>query len=132
MFETVLEDLLREGHAARFQADGDSMHPTIRAGDTVEILRVPLDSLHPGDVILTRAPRGLTVHRIVRIDGESATTRGDNAAADDPPVALAEVLGRVVAVYRDGVRLSPRGGYSRLRTLMRRAARSIRRSLASG
>jgi phage repressor protein C with HTH and peptisase S24 domain len=94
-FENTVIDLLGRGVEVRFRARGDSMHPTIRCGEPMHVEPVDGSALSRGDVVLARHPRGLTAHRIVRIDGARVTTRGDNCSADDPEFAASEVLGRV-------------------------------------
>jgi phage repressor protein C with HTH and peptisase S24 domain len=96
MFEPALFAILEAGHQARFTASGDSMHPTIRDGESVIVEPCDPASLRAGEVVLTRAPRGLTAHRIVRITPDAITTRGDNALRSDPPLPPAAVVGRVV------------------------------------
>ena len=95
IFEGTVSDLLANGLAVRFRARGHSMHPTIRCGETMHVEPVALCELAPGDVVLARQPRGLTAHRIVRIEGDRIITRGDNCSDDDPDVAGGDVLGRV-------------------------------------
>lgn len=126
-FDEVLEDLLRDGYSVRFVAEGDSMHPTIRSGDKLHITAPSPDSLRPGEVVLVRADRGLTAHRIVRIDAASVVTRGDNALADDRPVAPAAIAGRVTSIERNGLPLAIPRRRLYLQTLARRAARVVRR-----
>ena len=94
-FETILRDLLGRGIAVRFQARGDSMHPAIRCGETLHVVPVDAAELARGDVVLARQARGLTAHRIARIDGARIVTRGDNCSHDDHPIGAGEVLGRV-------------------------------------
>lgn len=121
-FAEILEEVLAAGHAASFRASGDSMHPTIRNGDRLQVFAP--DDLRIGDVVLARAPRGLTAHRIVRFAGSSVVMRGDNALGNDEPVGLTDVLGRVISVERDGMTfLVPRQRYVpllRLRAWSRR------------
>ena len=99
-FESTLRAVLAAGHSARFRAAGDSMYPSIRNGDSLEIVRCDSSELRRGDVVLAATGRGLTAHRIVRIDeGDGAPqifTRGDNAIRCDPPIVPDDVLGRVV------------------------------------
>jgi len=94
-FENTLRDLLNRGLAVRFRARGDSMHPTIRCGEELHVVPADAADLARGDVVLARHARGLTAHRIVRIDGARIVTRGDNCSHDDPAFAAGEVLGRV-------------------------------------
>jgi hypothetical protein len=95
-FEATLREVLASGNRARFQASGDSMYPTIRSGDTVEIAPCDPASLGTGDVVLASTVRGLTLHRIVRISSAGIVIRGDNALSSDAPVAPANILGRMV------------------------------------
>lgn len=96
----VIEAVLQSGHSARFTATGDSMYPLIRSGDAVVVEPAEARALRRGDVVLARLPRGLTAHRIVRIerrDGEvvSITTRGDNCDSDDAPFSPDRLVGRI-------------------------------------
>jgi len=113
---TVIEEVLATGNAARFRARGDSMHPSIRSDDLVEVERVDPESIRRGDVVLARLPRGLTAHRVVRITREGwFVTRGDNAPDDDEPFTAGAIVGRVRAR-----RISP------VWFAMRRALRALR------
>lgn len=122
MFDEILEAILATGYAASFRAAGDSMHPTIRWGDQVQVIEA--DDLHVGDVVLVRAARGLTAHRVVSISRSRVVTRGDNALVNDEPVDAADVLGRISSLTRHGMTfLVPASGYGvlrRLKTLGRR------------
>lgn len=108
----VIVDLLSRGHSVRFQARGDSMHPIIRDDDHVQVEPHDPAAIEPGDIVLTMSDRGLTLHRVVHLDGDTIVTRGDNATAPDPALETSRILGRVAYVERDGVqqrldRLSP-------------------------
>jgi signal peptidase I len=97
---TVSDLLLAHGVGVRFRARGDSMYPSIRCGEHVEVEPVDAGDLRRGDVVLARQERGLTAHRVIRIEREngrvvSITTRGDNCDTDDGPFTPAELLGRI-------------------------------------
>lgn len=98
----VIADLLARGHAVRFRAGGDSMHPIIRSDDYLLVEPADRARIRRGDVVLTLAERGLTAHRVVAVAGGSLITRGDNQHEDDLPVELSRVLGRVTHAERDG------------------------------
>jgi len=98
VFEATLRDLLSSGHAARFRAEGDSMHPVIRGGDYVQVVPCAASELQRGDIILAATARGLTAHRIVRISRRGIVTRGDNSLRADPAVDAANVLGRITII----------------------------------
>jgi hypothetical protein len=85
---------------------GDSMRPTVPPGS---LLCVEFDpkGLGRGDLVLFRQADYLAVHRLVgyaaRDDGRPVLrTRGDNVPAFDPAVDPARVIGRVIAIERDG------------------------------
>jgi phage repressor protein C with HTH and peptisase S24 domain len=96
----VIEAVLESGHRARFTATGDSMYPFIRSGQQLEVEPVDESELRRGDVVLARLGRGLTAHRVVRIerrDGRvvSITTRGDNCHSDDDSFSPDQLVGRI-------------------------------------
>jgi signal peptidase I len=128
-FENTLRELLSRGVGARFRVAGDSMHPTIRSGDHVHVVPLRPAEIAPGHVVLARHARGLTAHRIVRIDGAGIITRGDNSLASDPVVVLSALLGRVERVERDGAAtaVAP-AAPPRLHIFARRLARLVRRA----
>lgn len=101
-FENTVTDLLARGVAVRFRARGDSMHPTIRCGEHLRVVPAEAAAITLGDVVLARHQRGLTAHRVVRIDGSRITTRGDNCSDDDPAFTAEDLVGRVATAERDG------------------------------
>ena len=94
-FESTVIDLLGRGFDVRFRAKGHSMDPTIRCGEAMQVEPVDAGALSRGDVVLARHARGLTAHRIVRIDGTRITTRGDNCSDNDPELSTDDIIGRV-------------------------------------
>ncbi|AAT89854.1 signal peptidase I [Leifsonia xyli subsp. xyli str. CTCB07] len=74
-----------------------SMTPAIAAGDLVVVRPVPADQLRAGQVIQfddPDHPGQLRLHRLVKIKGDTLTTRGDaNAQSDSSPVAANTVHG---------------------------------------
>ena len=101
---TVIEEVLATGNAARFLARGDSMHPSIRSGELLEVERVNPDSIRRGDVVLARLSRGLTAHRVVRVTRDGwFVTRGDNAPSDDEAFPSGAIIGRVRTPRRTDV-----------------------------
>ena len=105
-FLAAPSDVLHDGYAVRFRAEGWSMYPIIRDGDMVEVAPVRAAELRRGDVLLCRIGDGAIAHRLVgysRRDGDSALVlRGDSAFAKDAPVPFTSVIGRLTQVRRDG------------------------------
>jgi signal peptidase len=107
-FTHILADLLASGNTVRFTAPGGSMHPVIRHGDV--LLVDPLDRpARAGDILLYLACGRPVAHRLIAIapgkDGPALILKGDSAACPDLPVRSDQVLGRVVAVEREGRRI---------------------------
>jgi len=88
------------------------MSPFIRNGDIVQVIPVK-GKIHPGDIILYRSPHGgPIIHRVIQRDKESIITKGDSLSKPDQPLLPKQVLGRVVAVEKNGwhIRLDTRRG----------------------
>ena len=78
------------------------MHPSIRNGEHVHVAPIEWSMLRVGDVVLARAQRGLTAHRLVKITADAATTRGDNAQQRDAAVSKNAIIGRITHIERGG------------------------------
>jgi predicted phage tail protein len=94
------------------------MRPFIRDGDVVEVTPVDAEALRRGDVVLrVDAHERPLVHRVIEIErgrtGLQVRTRGDAMAVADGAVDGRQILGRVVAVERNGRRLVLDRGLSR-------------------
>ena len=126
-FERTAAEILRRGLAIRFLATGDSMHPSIRHGEHVHVAPVDARALHIGDIVLARAERGLTAHRIVQLMSDAVTTRGDNALRRDAALPPNAIIGRVTHVERGGASVAVPSAPLRIRV----AAHRVRRHLFS-
>jgi signal peptidase I len=82
--------------------EGVSMHPFLQHGDQA-LLKHGLRGLQTGDIIVFRQDNQLVAHRLLalRSDG-SCLTKGDNVQFTDPVVTADQVVGRVLAVNRNG------------------------------
>lgn len=72
-----------------------SMEPAIMVDELIIVQAQ--DSYEVGDVVVYQSGRLLVVHRIMEIDGETVTTRGDANNVDDEPVSIDHIKGRVIA-----------------------------------
>ena len=108
---SVLSELLRavleKGVPFRFRAKGFSMSPFIKDGDVVTVSPLFDTKPHLGDVLAFIHPgaKKLFVHRMIGKEGNSCMIRGDNTLEMDGLVALANILGRVTRVERNGKRI---------------------------
>ncbi len=74
--------------------ESGSMAPRIREGDVVAARAGAPAGVEPGDVVLFDDGSGLTLHRIVGLEGDGYVTKGDaNASADSATVTPAMVRG---------------------------------------
>lgn len=93
------------GDRAWIEMTGHTMFPVLRPGDR---LLIALDNagLQPGDIAVYRRRGVLVAHRLLcagrRLDGPCWLIQGDNANKADAPVGDDEIVGRAVAVERDG------------------------------
>jgi len=104
-FAAVCEALLRRGANVRFRAHGQSMQPNVLENDAV-IVAPAEQTLERGDVALTYGKDGFRVHRVRFTDGSAGeiVTRGDAGQENDAAVNV--VLGKVVAIERNGQKIS--------------------------
>lgn len=72
-----------------------SMEPAIMVDEL--ILVKAEDSYEVGDVVVYQSGPMLVVHRIVAMDGETVTTRGDANNVDDGDIELTQIKGKVIA-----------------------------------
>lgn len=81
--------------------NGDSMWPSLRAGDVACVEPLEGEPV-PGEVVLARLADSLVVHRVLRRDTSGFLLRGDNSDSEDPLLPLSRLLGRVRRVRRGG------------------------------
>jgi hypothetical protein len=79
---------------------GESMAPSIRAGDTVITLGARYtDDLRAGRIVLFRIGAEQYLHRIVRVDGDHIVTKGDASYGQDSDRPLrGDVIGTLAVV----------------------------------
>ena len=71
MFTDITMELLERGHSVKFRAPGRSMHPTIRAEETITVEPIEPPAVKRGDIILYRIESGVIAHRVIRIEKET-------------------------------------------------------------
>lgn len=71
-----------------------SMEPTINAGDMIFVKKVNVDKLEEGDIISFNKENIVATHRIINIDGDTVTTKGDNNNLEDTPIKKSDVIGK--------------------------------------
>ena len=148
LFSEMLEETLTRGHSICFRAPGDSMYPTICDDDLITVEPIKPATVLVGDIILYEHRSKVTVHRVMRIlkrseknlrsalqgpqDRSLSETlefifRGDAAIKDDAPVSSEQILGKVVAIERNGRRIDPYYLRIKLHYKIRRMASRVKR-----
>ncbi|TET08558.1 signal peptidase I [Candidatus Aerophobetes bacterium] len=101
-FASIAQEVLDRGRILRFKAKGGSMSPFIQNGDVLEV--VPLKGkINFGDIILYHSSCGNPIiHRVIQRGKESIITKGDSVSSSDQPILSKQVLGRVMAIEKNG------------------------------
>ena len=106
VFLDVTTDILRSGYHVRFRAGGGSMSPTIQPGEAITVEPAAATEIKLKDIVLYQTGRGVIGHRVVRIANRKGErvflARGDAGQSAGEPVAAEQILGKVVAVEREG------------------------------
>jgi signal peptidase I len=100
-------DSLTENSLLAVSVTGTSMFPILLSGDKVLVKRSSIEDLNAGDIIVwSDESLKLVAHRILSMEVTSTqpliTTKGDLRVEPDPPVEIDRVLGKIVAVLREG------------------------------
>jgi signal peptidase I len=139
MFQDLSTALLTDGYQVRFRAPGQSMSPTIRDGEAVLVAPVKVDEVRSGDILLYRCSerRSVIAHRVVGVEkgkneARSFVLRGDASLTCDAPVEASQIIGRVVAVERDGRMIRLQGYRARVRRIFRSSAARVKQRLQYG
>lgn len=82
------------GYGAAVVLSG-SMEPTIMVDELIIVKTA--ETYEVDDIVVYQTGRMPVVHRIVAMDGETVTTRGDANNTDDSPVELSQVKGKVIS-----------------------------------
>jgi hypothetical protein len=142
MFPELITELLLDGYKVNFSAPGHSMYPTIMANETILVEPIDPGAVRMGDILLYRTNGRLIAHRVVRINmpagnsnssnsnfdtpssalsfQPSFTFRGDACPSCDAPVTADQILGKVVAIERNGYSVDPYSLTHKLGCLARR------------
>ena len=76
-----------------------SMYPALKRGDLVLLEGIDeAAELEVGDILAFESDDGFAIHRIVGIDGETITTKGDANLIEDEPISFEQVIGRALTI----------------------------------
>lgn len=93
--------LMDEGHTVTINLRGFSMRPFLE-NDRDKALLTKAKEIHKGDVVLAEtAPKHYVLHRIIDIDGDHITLRGDGNLLEEH-CRREDVKGFAIGFYRKG------------------------------
>lgn len=102
-----IKAMIDEGRVVTFRVRGRSMRPMIE-GDRDSVVLVPCtDEVKVNDIILAEvSPKRYVLHRIIKVDGDTLTMRGDGNLLGTETFRRSDVIGRAEAFIRKGKRLN--------------------------
>lgn len=81
-----------------FEVVSGSMEPTLHINDVI-LVKVTNKNLKEKDIIAFNGEDAVITHRILFINGDVITVKGDNNDVVDKPITKEQVIGKVVKVY---------------------------------
>ena len=70
-----------------------SMKPAINPGDLIFVRKVDVDKIKEGDIITFKNEDMVSTHRVVKVDKNTITTKGDSNNTEDYPTDKKEIIG---------------------------------------
>lgn len=90
-----------------------SMWPVLETGDLVFIRGIKSkNDIKIGDIIVYQNQIGFTIHRVIKLNETTVTTKGDANNVSDPPVHYDEVVGKAVTYKDNPIRIPGLGNIS--------------------
>lgn len=93
--------LLEEGHTVTLRLRGFSMRPFLEDNRDKALLTKPVNPKVGDPVLAEIEPKHFVLHRIIRIEGENVTLKGDGNIGVEH-CKLKDVQGAVIGFYRKG------------------------------
>ncbi len=81
-----------------FEVASGSMEPTLHINDVI-LVKITKDNIKKDDIIAFIQDKAIITHRVIYIDGDIITVKGDNNNTIDAPIAINSVIGKVVKIY---------------------------------
>ncbi|GAB4580756.1 MAG: hypothetical protein Fur0022_34980 [Anaerolineales bacterium] len=101
-YQDLAIDLAAQAPALRLRITGSSMAPLLQDGEAIILQPIAWKALQPGDIIAFRHIHDTITHRIISINPQGITTLGDNLRKPDPFLSPDALLGRVIALEKNG------------------------------
>ena len=81
-----------------FEVASGSMEPTLKVHDVV-LVKITKEDLHENDIIAFQFNNAIITHRILIIDGDIITVKGDSNDVVDKPITRSQVIGKIVKIF---------------------------------
>lgn len=92
-----------------------SMWPSLKKGDLILIKGVgDKEEIGINDIIVYQNPKGFTIHRIIKMEEKTLTTKGDANNVEDLPVEYEKVIGKIFTINDKPLRIPFLGSVSAL------------------
>lgn len=81
-----------------FEVASGSMEPTLKINDVI-LVHIGNEDLEKDDIITFKSEDAIITHRVLFIEGNIITVKGDNNNVVDAPITKDQVIGKVVKIY---------------------------------
>ncbi len=104
--DVLVPEFMAQGVCIHARTIGPSMYPLLETGYKLLIEPKGAAELNIGDIVFYRRGESYVVHRLIRKkDSATIITKGDNFPRYDAPVAVEQILGRVIEIEGRGKRI---------------------------
>jgi len=81
-----------------FEVASGSMEPTLQIDDVI-LVKITKENLAKGDIIAFVSDNTVITHRIIYMEGDTLTVKGDNNNIVDKPITTNQVIGKIIKVF---------------------------------
>lgn len=81
-----------------FEVASGSMEPALYTNDVI-LIDIGKDNIKNKDIIAFQSENAIITHRVIFIDGDTITVKGDNNNTIDSPINRSQVIGKVIKVF---------------------------------
>ena len=100
-FQELIVESYKKAPFSQCKVISHSMFPLLGKGDWIIVKsKFNNEEIKPGVILLYHLQNKFIVHRIVRIDQDGITTKGDFSMNLDPPITREQIIGIVIAVKK--------------------------------